>query len=143
MKDVEGYEESNRTAMFPDPVSNDETWYAFRKITIGKISDKFMYGSLAARFRETRLSDWERTENKLGQLLFELIFAVIHERMSTGYTELCMKKGEYLKFLRLIKGLLEDLPDDAVVSCPLTEYGKMRLSCNRPVVGSGTIPPSS
>ena len=41
LKDMEGYEESNRLAKFPDPVSDDETWTELKHMLIRDVYDKF------------------------------------------------------------------------------------------------------
>ena len=117
LKDMEGYEEHNRDAMFPDP-NWDDTWYAFRNILIRRIRDKFGNCTMLKYFGKTKIDDWDLPEDKLGWPVFNLTVDAIHERMFTGYTEICMERGIYLRHLKNIASVLEELPEDAVITCP-------------------------
>ena len=129
LKDMEGHEESNRLAKFPDPVSDDETWSEFRHRLIRDVYDKFfIYCKPPKKYVGTKYSAWTMPEDKLYWLLNNLLFAVIHERLCTGYTEVCMKDGTYLRILMRLKELLAELPDDTVITSPLNAHGKKRMA---------------
>ena len=107
LKDMEGYEESNRHVMFPDPVSDDETWHAFRELFLRKIWEPFLsHYDGPVNCLHTKTSDRSQPEHQLIWLLQTLAYAVVHERLCTGYTTACMKDGTYLKLLMQIKGVL-------------------------------------
>ena len=125
LKDMEGCEESNRLAKFPDPVCDDETWTGFKHKLIRDVYDKFfIYCKPPKRYVGTKYSEWTTPEDKLRWLLNNLLFAVVHERLRTGYTAVCMKDGTYLRILKRLKELFAELPDDMVISYPLNEHGK-------------------
>lgn len=124
VKDVEGYEEANRQASFPNPVL-DETFHKFKHTLIREIYDKFEYADgMWSRFPNTKLGDWESPMDKLGFLLQRLLYAAIHERMCTGYTGVCMKNGIYLRLLEKIKAVLPEIPEDAVFIHPRRHPGQ-------------------
>lgn len=134
-KDYEGYEEANRQASFPDPLS-DETYEKFNDTVIRNVTHKFIATDMWSRFRKTKMSDWELPVDKLGWLLEWLTYAVIHERMFTGYTAMCMKDGTYLRLLKGIGTVLPEVPDDAVFVCSRMK----RRKAPSPGTGNGGEP---
>ena len=107
LKDMEGYEESNQYAMFPDPVSDDEKWRAFRNLFFRKIWEPFLsHCDGPASFLHAQTGDRSRPEDRLIRLLRDLAYAIVHERQCTGYTAMCMKDGTYLNLLMQIKEML-------------------------------------
>ena len=116
LKDYEGYEESNRHASFPDPLFDD--WFKkFKRNMIQNVTSKFSGSDLFSRFRDTELCDWKLPADKLGWLLDMLSYTVIHERMCTGFTAMCMKSGTYLQLLKHIEAVLAEVPEDTVIVC--------------------------
>ncbi len=103
LKDMKGHEESNQYAMFPDPVSDDEIWSAFRNLFFCQIWEPFLSHCDGPALE---IGDLSRPEDRLIQLLRELAYAIVHERLCTGYTAMCMKDGIYLKILMRIKEVL-------------------------------------
>ena len=120
LKDMEGYEEANRQASFPDPV-HDGTWQKFKHTLFREIYDKFLdlYAEkIFSRYVDTKFRDWESPVDKLCWSLSELLFAAVHERLFTGYTAVCMEAGTYMFLLKKIKAILPEIPKDAVIVCP-------------------------
>ena len=102
-----------------DPVF-DESFVRFKQIYVGGICDKFSCCDLHGRFGRTKMSAWHSPEDKLGWLLFQLGFAIIHERLCTGYTAICMRNGTYLRLLKHMEEVLAEMPADAVLTYPAT-----------------------
>lgn len=120
LKDMEGYEEANRQASFPDPVY-DGTFQKFKDTLFREIYYKFLRldaEEIFSRYVDTKFSDWEPQVEKLGFLLGRLLYFAVGERMCTGYTAACMKKGTYMPLLEKIKAILPEIPEDAVIVCP-------------------------
>ena len=96
--DFDGCEEANKTAQFDDPVY-DENWCRFQKLVCRKILDKI-----------PRIDTPDMTENgKIYQLLRELGYDTIGERMCTGYTAYCMANGRYLNELKQLQNALMEM----------------------------------
>ena len=107
LRDFEGYEEKNKIARFEDPVY-DETWNAFQKIVCRNIGEKLQKYPHPGKTSKTESSP----EEYFHGLLRDLLCDVIHERLFTGFTALCMKNGRYLHKLLQIKCFLTEIKSD-------------------------------
>ena len=102
--DYEGYEEANRNAKFPDPMY-DETFSRFEGIFWEKIGQK-----ITPSYRASSTEAGEMSPQELfTALLFDLKYDILHERMCTGHTAYCMKNGNYLQELKLLRFLLNQM----------------------------------
>ena len=102
--DYDGYEEANRNAMFPDPMF-DETFRRFKSVFWEKIGHK-----VTQTYRASSTEAGEMSPQELfAALLFDLKYDMIHERMCTGHTAYCMKNGNYLQELKLLRVLLNQM----------------------------------
>ena len=102
--DYDGYEEANRNAKFPDPMY-DETFSRFKSIFWEKIGHK-----VTQAYRASSKEAGEMSPKELfAALLFELKYDTLHERMCTGHTAYCMKNGNYLQELKLLRVLLNQM----------------------------------
>ena len=86
--DLEGYEEYNKRAKFPDPLF-DSQWKSFHLTVCDQLVE-----------RVNLIQDFSEENADFFNLLRKLCYDTVHERMCTGYTASCISKGIYLNELR-------------------------------------------
>lgn len=107
--DYDGYEEKNRAAQFSDPMY-DETYSKFKYTFLEKIGFELKPASRPP-FHKFLESGKFTPQELFADILFQLKYDTIHERMYTGHTAWCMKNGIFLRELKLLQILLNEMSD--------------------------------
>ena len=114
----------------------DETFSRFKSIFWEKIGHK-----VTQAYRVSSKEVGEMSPQELfAALLFDLKYDTVHERMCTGHTAYCMKNGNYLQELKLLRVLLNQMDNlNRILVSPADLQGMPQDERNRAVFNNHKI----